>query len=129
MSNRYYNDGLTLGDLIDKLKTLPPEANIEFDFGSANITTLDSYRGYYDQLALGYDGEYGSEMMTVGKLLKDCEEAIGKTYQGWKGGDYTMSRDTNIFVANSGCTSDTHLLDIVKKYDDWYTLKTETSAS
>lgn len=126
MSNRYYNEGLTLGELIDKLKALSGEANIEFDFGAANITALGSYRGYYDQLALGYEGEYGTKMMTVGELLKDCEEAVGKTYQGWKGGDYRMDRDTNIFVANSGCTSNTYLVDVVRKYDDWYVLTTKT---
>lgn len=125
MSNSYYNDGLTLGQLIDELKELPTAANIEFDFGSANVTTLDSYRGYYDSLALGYDGAYGSKLKTVGELLEDCEQAIGKVYEGWKGGDYCMDRDTNVFVANRGCTSKTSIKSIRQKYDDWYVIETQ----
>jgi hypothetical protein len=120
-----YNRGISLGELIAKLKKLSPSANIQFDFGSASVGILDSYRGYYDQLALGYDGSYGSTLKTVGEVLLDCESAIGKTFTGWKGGDYVMDSSTSIFIANSGCTSDTYIKGITEKYPDWYVINTK----
>lgn len=123
-----YNSGLNLGEIIAELEKLPRLANIEFDFGSANVTVLDSYRGYYDQLALGYDGTYGGKLMTVGELLDDCTAALGKSFTGWKGGDYTMDAKTSVFVANSGCTSDTYIVGFRKKFDDWYVVDTNQDA-
>lgn len=118
------NSGLTLGELIAELERLPEKAVIELDFGGAVPTTLDSYRGYYDQLALGYTGEYGATTPTVGSLLAELKSAVGKTFQGWKGGDYVMTEKTNIFIANPGCTSDTYIKEVVSKYEEWYSLIT-----
>src|SRR4051812_47710015 len=114
------NSGLTLGELIAELENLPGKAVIEFDFGGAVPTRVDSYRGYYDQLALGYDGTYGASLPTVADLLADLKSAVGKTFQGWKGGDYTMTEATYIFVANPGNTSDTYIKEVVAKYNEWY---------
>lgn len=118
------NLGLTLGEYIAKLEKLPPAANIELDFGGAVPTRLDSYRGYYSELALGYDGTYGATLPTVKQLLNDAQKANGSTFTGWKGGDYTMRDSTSIFVANPGNTSDTYIKDILKKFDNWYVIET-----
>jgi hypothetical protein len=120
-----YNDGLSLGEFIDKLKKLPKEAVIQFDFGGSVPTEFESYRGYYSELALGFTGEYGITMPTVKRLLELAEAAVGDTFQGWKGGDHEMSRETSLFVANPGNTSDTFIKDVRKKYDDWYEIVTE----
>jgi hypothetical protein len=47
------NETLTLGELIEKLGSFRPEMQITFDFCGFIPTKFDSYRGYYDQLALG----------------------------------------------------------------------------
>lgn len=104
-----YEGAYTLGDFIKKLKTLEQDKPIEFGFGGAVPTEFDSYRGYYAEIALGYEGAYGTSAVLVSELLEKAEACIGETFQGWKGGDFTMNEDTNLFVANSGNTSDTHI--------------------
>jgi len=120
------NNGLTLGEFIAELEKLPSEANIDIDFGGAVPTTLDSYRGYYDHLALGYDGEYGAKLPTVDDILKDAKNALGKTFTGWKGGDFKMHDQTSIWIANPGNTSDTYIKGIKRRFDNWFIIETET---
>jgi hypothetical protein len=45
---------ITLGQLIQKLKGLPQDAQVSFDFCNFSPTTFDSWRGVYDYIALGY---------------------------------------------------------------------------
>jgi hypothetical protein len=85
------------------------EANVRFDFGSAIFTGLSSWRGSYSELATnysfngygdikGYKKELSSTFepkpLTVNKFLVMLKEAVGKTYQGWKGGDFVMGKNT-----------------------------------
>ena len=92
---------ITLGQIIDKLEKIGTKTEdgkdktIQFDFGSAIPTTLDSWRGAYDELALGYelsgyDGEGDWENTTAEKLLQELKSAIGKHFEGWKGGNYKI---------------------------------------
>jgi len=91
-----------LGEVILLLKDAPPSDTVKLDFTDHNPRRLGSYRGYYEDLSL----EYGTENppMTVEQLLKMFEGAVGKTYQGYKGGDFTMSAKTLIWVAPYGDT-------------------------
>jgi hypothetical protein len=84
---------------------------LRYDFVYMHPTNrLDSYRGYYDQLALGYANELTN--ITVGDLKKMLEHSIGKTYTGYKGGEYTMYDSTHVWVANSGEAGGTAIIDI-----------------
>lgn len=57
----------------------------------------DSYRGYYTDFAL-YPGN-----TTVEELQVYLEDSIlGKTFEGYKGGDYVMDEDTPIWCADYG---------------------------
>jgi hypothetical protein len=95
-------DQKTLGELIDLLKRRDPDEKVRYDFGPFCPTTLDSYRGYYDDLALGFDEIDWDTYPTVKSLVAELESAIGKTFTGWKGGDYVMDRETPLWVANPG---------------------------
>lgn len=119
---------MTIGGFIKLLEGLRPKQKetdleprgryVRFDFGYAVATELDSYRGSYEELALGFDGRYSAEgLKTVGALLDHCRAAIGKTYVGWKGGDFLMREGSELHVANSGCTSDTEIIGV---RDDGY---------
>ena len=126
---------LSLGELIQKIKSCElttPQSDsseevhkpVQFDFGTAIPTILDSWRGSYAELALGYelfgydgDADWGS--MRIDTLLEDLESAVGKTYEGWKGGDYTMDLDTPVWVDNPGNSSNTAIVDVV---DEGYQL-------
>lgn len=66
---------------------------------------LDSWRGVYAHLALGYGqrkDEYFDPSPTVADLLADAKSAVGKTFQGYKGGDFTMDRSTPVWISNVG---------------------------
>ena len=102
---------MRLGQLIKALELLDPENQVQFDFCGFQPGRLTSYRGYYDELALTYCDRYESNyesnyeskcLNTVGKLLKECKEAVGKTFIGYKGGDYVMDKSTPVCVAAWG---------------------------
>lgn len=120
---------LTLGELIAKIKACgltwgtPEEAKtVEYDFGTAIPTDLGSWRGSYVELALGYrltgydvnSNESGLQCKAE-DLLKELESAIGKTFTGWKGGEFEMSENTPVWVDNDGNTSHTGIVDV---FDD-----------
>ena len=105
---------MTLGTLIKLLETFPREAELTYDLGRVRVCkpALDSWRGRYECLAIGYTTLTHDEMFTVGELLDECKAAIGKIYTGYKGGDYTMTENTMIFVDNPGDYTDTKLTGI-----------------
>lgn len=88
---------LTLGGLIDALGR---NLNLEVAFDTGDGVGKDcSYRGYYSDLALD-----AGPIATCADLLKRLSGAIGKTYTGYKGGDYTMRHDTPLWFASYGNT-------------------------
>ena len=104
---------LTLGELILKLDALGDKSKeVSFAFESARPTGFDSWRGSYCELAIGFDFE--SKRQTVEEFLSKCREVVGKTYQGYKGGNYTMSRQTPVWVANYGKSGSTGVIDVLE---------------
>lgn len=117
---------LTLGQIIEKLEKIEPTygeekkpKEVDYDFGTAVPTTLDSWRGSYAELALGYrlsgydNGPDHFANKTVESLLSELKSAIGKTFEGWKGGDFVMSNDTPVWVANPGNSGNTGIIDVI----------------
>ncbi len=94
------NYHVTLGEMIDKLEGLPQDAPITFDFNSEYVGHGYSYRGYYEDFAL----DSKEEPRSVGHLLSVCKGAVGRKYQGWKGGYYRMHRNTPLWAAEQGQT-------------------------
>lgn len=84
---------MTLGELILVLKSLPQDQLIE------GLTDPHSYRGYYRDLAFErcIHGE-----KTVEETLKMAEGCLNCTFGGYKGGDYTMHKNTPIWIAVYG---------------------------
>jgi len=77
----------SLGELITRLREEPdPSRRLSMGFRNPH-----SYRGFYEQLAFEV-----AENVTVGEMLTIAEPALGATYQGWKGGDYTMRDYTDV---------------------------------
>jgi hypothetical protein len=88
------NYHMTLGGLIFALKDVPPSTPI-----STGLANPHSYRGFYSDLAFEVIGED----ITAGDLLEDARESLGKTFEGYKGGDFVMHERTPLWVANHGC--------------------------
>jgi hypothetical protein len=111
-------DQMSLGQLIDKLKEVrarnnKEDATVNFDFEYARPADFSSWRGVYAELALGFafDGDY----TTLDDLIARAERAVGHTYDGYKGGEFTMTRDTPVWVANYGNSGSTAVTGV---YDD-----------
>ena len=80
---------MTLGDMIKRLEELPEELKI------VGVGEIDSYRGYYSDLAFCPDGDN-----TAGELLVICKSAMGKVFTGYKGGDFMMGESTPLWIAS-----------------------------
>lgn len=111
------SDQLTLGELILKLEPIVKsqkdgdEAIVRYDFEYLFPTSIDSWRGSYDELALNFQTQ--GEEMKVSEFLNMLKECIGKTFTGYKGGDFTMHKGTPIWVANYSHSGNTAVIDVV----------------
>ena len=91
---------LTLGGLIEALDG-GHDTPVRFDNGMSP-TQPHSYRGYYADLAF----ERTDGVVTAERLLVGARNCIGRTFEGYKGGDFVMSEDTPLWVASYGCTGE-----------------------
>lgn len=99
---------LTLGALHAALQEANPDALVLLDGGDTSPSDPDSYRGYYSDLAF----ECVQPLRKVSELLVDVSDAIGATFQGYKGGDFTMHADTPLWVSHYGHASGTAMVAI-----------------
>ncbi len=128
---------LSLGQIIEKLEVLAEKSKeqeeerdepmqVDYDFGTCIPTKLASWRGNYSELALGYmlsgydnDKDHFAKT-TVHELLAEMKSAMGKVFDGWKGGEFMMGENTPVWVDNQGNASNTAIIDIVD--DGWRVL-------
>jgi hypothetical protein len=117
---------MNVGEFLDTLKGIDPDyryrsgdttaKTVEFDFCWFYPTTFNSWRGDYSVVALGFDGQIGHasglKTPTVRELVATLVAQIGTTMTGWKGGDYTISRDRLLRVANPGNTGCTVIVGV-----------------
>lgn len=90
---------ITLGQLIETLEALPGAARVRFDYG-AFPNSFASWRGDYSQLTLVPGGI--APGLSVAGLLKQAHSADGGVFEAWKGGEYTMRRDTPVWADPRG---------------------------
>jgi len=107
---------LTLGELISKLEPFvkkqgEDEATVRYDFEYLFPNDIDSWRGSYSELALNFATE--GEAMKASNFLKMLEDCIGRKFIGYKGGKFTMNKNTPIWVANYGNSGNTAVIDVV----------------
>lgn len=119
---------LSLGELILKLEAIPlsPKKKYESEelidrevaFGMDGVypTHYMSWRGIYRELALGFTTD-DSTRPVLSQFIKDTKECMGKTFEGYKGGDFVMGKTTPVWVANYGNSENNALIDV--EYDDY----------
>jgi hypothetical protein len=89
---------------------------VYFDFEYFFPTTIDSWRGIYSELALDIDSSRGGvKAMPVTKFSKMLKNTVGKTFTGYKGGEFVMGKHTPVWVANYGNSGNTAVIDIIDK--------------
>jgi len=103
---------IKLGVLIKELELQPQDNYLRFDFPAYPDMSVDSYRGYYSDLALGFQDRM--EDFRVKGLLSTLKSCIGKTFEGYKGGDFTMDESTPVWVANWSHSTSTGVVGIIK---------------
>ena len=91
---------LSLEGLSRRLDGAPQDAEVYFDFCGLMPVEPTSYRGFYDHLAFGYRSE--GPAPKVREVRQWLEDALGKEYQGYKGGCYRMYAETPLWVAKRG---------------------------
>lgn len=102
---------LTLGEFIKKLQDVEDKkTQVRFDFGGLVPSDLDSYRGFYDHLALGWKKDY--ETCHVEDLLSGALTAVGATYTGYKGGEFIMDESTPLWAALYGRSTGTAIVGV-----------------
>lgn len=94
-SAKEYNLGMLINDLE---KCDKPKYKIRIEGTNVYPNYFHSWRGSYCELAL----EPTTEPITIEELLVQAKEADGKTYTGWKGGEFTMDKFTPIHIAEMG---------------------------
>lgn len=101
-------EGLTLGRIIDLLAAMPPETRIR------GLGDLESYRGYYSDLA--FDPHCPERRAS--DILDECRRAMGRVFQGYKGGDFLMGENTPLWVSPWGESSGLRLMGFETDSDD-----------
>lgn len=107
------SDQITLGQLIKKLKDCQDkdgDAVVFFQFDLVPCS-VDSWRGSYCELAIEYKMREDDDLL-LSLFIKMLEDAVGKTFQGYKGGDYTMTEYTPVWAANYGISNNTAIVDV-----------------
>lgn len=81
-----------LGELIEWLEHQDGAKVVPHGFGEPC-----SYRGYYEDVAFA-----PAENVTFASMLANAKSALGATFQGYKGGEYTMNEYTDCWIAEYG---------------------------
>lgn len=96
---------MNLGQLIERLKR--EDHNREIPIGFCNP---HSHRGDYSQLAFEVELE-----VAIRSLLSAAEHAVNRDFEGYKGGTYRMTLETECYLTSdqsmSGIEINTALLD------------------
>lgn len=66
------------------------------------ISGIDSWRGSYCELSFQYSCFVAQTMPSVDNIIDMLEGAVGKTYDGYKGGDFTMHENSEVWLDNYG---------------------------
>jgi hypothetical protein len=83
---------ITLGQLIETLESADQTLVVADGF-----TKPDSWRGVYAFLRFG-----PARNTVVSDMLAHARSAVGATFEGYKGGNYTMNRETPVFIDGYG---------------------------
>ena len=85
-----------LEELIAFLEACDPAIVVPLGFHEPH-----SYRGDYSCLAFE-----PKENTTVGAMLACARDALGKTYEGYKGGSFTMEGHADVYLSEYGTTGE-----------------------
>lgn len=103
-------DGLTIGELMAKLTVFDGNTGMVFSNGKYLDGRYDSYRGYYEDMYVGYsdtDEDYNTVRDLTGVLKKALEDG---EMTGYKGGEFSIDEDTLVWFATYGTTRESEMI-------------------
>lgn len=104
---------MTLGSLIEKLSKCDQRKGVYINYPlEIGAKGLISYRGIYAELAIDFGIGWG---MPAGELLFEAKNAVGKTFEGYKGGEFLMEEKTPVWISAYSLSSGMGLFDVVEK--------------
>lgn len=83
---------MTLGKLIEWLEQQNPDLIVPDGFSSPH-----SDRGDYSELAFSPEPQ-----SRIGDMLAHAKSALGATFEGWKGGGFTMHEHVSVYIGDYG---------------------------
>jgi len=83
---------MNLGELIEWLENQNQNLVVKDGF-----STPHSDRGCYEELAFHPESE-----SKISDMLKNAKSAVGKTFEGWKGGHFEMNETTSVYIGIYG---------------------------
>lgn len=98
---------MTLGEIVERLEAEPEKRRLI----PLGFCAPHSYRGYYKCLAFR-----PKEKMTIEEMISALKSADGSTFEGYKGGNYTMDKETECYLSfwsEVGIPISTRLLEIL----------------
>jgi len=117
---RDHKKQLTLGELLSELEKQNQDSYLHFDFCGLSPESFDSYRGKYEDIAIGWSYLKPNKVKVFLEMLKNI---LDVELSGWKGGSYKMHKDVNVFVDNQGVATNTGVFS-VKNVDGKVILET-----
>ena len=121
MSKWWTPDGqLTLGELISILEKCKNESMVFFDFCETVPTDFHSYRGFYEDLQIGFIDYAKVSIPKVESFRELCQRQVNSIHTGWKGGEYRMTEETPLWVGHSGDATHTFINAVM--YDEYKTI-------
>lgn len=88
------DESMNLNQITDFLYKVYSSTSIPCSFSNPH-----SYRGYYTELGIEM---YTDKNSTVGDFISVLNSAYGETYEGYKGGNFTMGGTSRVYVAWEG---------------------------
>lgn len=95
---------MTLGSLLKTLEELPDQTKKIKGIGQPH-----SYRGYYSDLAFEPTEDEVPVYALVELLSTNC---MGRTFEGYKGGDFVMGERTPLWISGYGVKSGQRLMEL-----------------
>lgn len=107
---------MTIGELKEALKRKPKEMPVRYDFAYFHPARVHSFRGFYDEPAIGYATD--CDPLTVADVLELLEQLTTEQFTGYKGGEYFYRDDQILHVANAREACDTVITDVFNHEGD-----------
>lgn len=113
-----YENHLTVEEVLNEMGKYSETEKIILSNGMFLDGSFDSYRGYYDHLAIDFS-ENDKGMNTVGGFKGILKKALYVGVMcGYKGGEYSISDDTPVWFAHYGTTSGSEMIVGIERMED-----------